>query len=336
MSRGGYINEEQVRITILTYVYKEGGDDWDVVVDQVADALRENKHKVSILGVRKDVERLVQGLAQQKPELVFNLLEEFGKDPAGNMAVTGILDALGYRYTGSGPGECYLTQDKALTKKLLSFEGILYPRFAVFHKDKGLETGGNLRMPMFVKPLAMDSSIGIGKKSLVRDSTQLMEQVLAIHKECKDAALAEEYVEGREFYVGVIGRNGEAQALPPVEVDFSGFPEGALKVYDMNAKWRTRSPEFKGVKVGIAEIPDELKARLHKVSLDAFRALRVRDYGRVDLRVTAGGEIYVLEVNASCYLEKNDEFAMAAEAAGIPYNDLIQRIVDLARSRYEK
>jgi D-alanine-D-alanine ligase len=327
-----------VRITVLTYVHAEGTRDWDVVVNQVAAALRKNKHKVSILGVHKDVRRLVQGLARRKPDLVFNLLEEFGDDPGGNMAVCGLLDTLGYCYTGSGPGDLYLTQDKALSKKLLAFEQILYPRFAVFHKDKdkGFETGGNLKMPMFVKPVAMDSSIGIGKKSLVRDSTQLMQQVYAIHEECDDAALAEEYIEGREFYVGVIGKNGDAQALPPIEVDFSGMPEGAPRVYDESAKWDKDSKEFKGVKVVIADLPDELNARLCKVSLDAFRALRVRDYGRVDLRVTPTGDIYVLEVNASCYLEKNDEFAMAAKAAGIGYPELIQRIVDLAAARCRK
>jgi len=325
-----------VRITVLTYVHSERARDWDVVVNQVAGALRKNKHKVSILGVHKDVKRLIQGLSRRKPDLVFNLLEEFGEDPGGNMAVCGLLTTLGYRYTGSGPGECYLTQDKSLTKKLLAFEQILYPRFAVFHKDRGFETGGNLRMPMFVKPVAMDSSIGIGKKSLVKDSTELMQQVLAIQKECDDAALAEEYVEGREFYVGVIGNNGDAQALPPIEVDFSGMPEGSPKVYDANAKWEQNSKEFKGVKVLVADLPDELRAKLQKVSVDAYRALRVRDYGRVDLRVTATGDIYVLEVNASCYLEKNDEFAMAAKHAGISYEELIQRIVEHARGRYKK
>ena len=325
-----------MRITVLTYVHQENTRDWDVVVNQVASALRKNKHKVSILGVHKDVRRLIQGLSRRKPDLVFNLLEEFGDDPGGNMAVCGLLDTLGYRYTGCGPGEYYLTQDKLLSKKLLHFDRILYPRFAVFHKDMGFETGGNLKMPMFVKPVAMDSSIGIGKKSLVKDSTQLMQRVLAIHKECDDAALAEEFIEGREFYVGVIGKNGDAQALPPIEVDFSGMPEGAPRVYDANAKWEANSKEFKGVKAVIADIPDEMRARLCKVSLDAFRALRVRDYGRVDLRVTPTGDIYVLEVNASCYLEKNDEFAMAAREAGISYPELIQRIVDLARARYKK
>jgi D-alanine-D-alanine ligase len=239
-------------------------------------------------------------------------------------------------YTGCGPGEYYLGQDKALAKKLLAFEGIQFPKFAVFHKDKDFETGGNLRMPLFVKPVAQDASIGIGEKSLVSDSTELMKRVIAIHKECGDAALAEEYIEGRELYVGVLGNNADAQALPPIEVDFSGLPEGSPKVYSSKAKWDKKSKEYQGTKPVLAELPDELRARVQKIALDAYRALRVRDYGRVDLRLAETGEIYVLEVNASCYLEKNDEFTMAAVAAGMSHEQVVEKIVQTARARHKK
>ena len=146
----------------------------------------------------------------------------------------------------------------------------------------------------------------------------LMERVTAIRKELNDSALAEEYIEGREFYVGVLG-NGQPKALPPIEVDFTGFPEGVPKVLDSKAKWDEGSKEYKGTKSVLANLPDELRARLQKVAVDAFRALRVRDYGRVDLRLTDTGDIYVLEVNASCYLERSSEFAMSAAAAGLDY-----------------
>jgi D-alanine-D-alanine ligase len=159
--------------------------------------------------------------------------------------------------------------------------------------------------------------------------------VAAIHKELDDAALAEEYIDGREFYVGVLG-NGQLKALPPVEVDFTGFPEGVPKVMDSKAKWDERSKEYKGTKSVIANLPDELRAKLQKVAVDAYRALRVRDYGRVDLRLTETGEIYVLEVNASCYLEKTSEFAMAALASGLDYPRLIERIVNLASERSDR
>jgi D-alanine-D-alanine ligase len=321
-----------MRITVLTYVHDEAKKDWDVVVGQVAKALRKNKHQVSILAVKDDLNKLVRGLQRRKPELVFNLLEEFGTSPVGNLGVCGVLEILGLKYTGCTASEYYLGQDKALAKRLLAFEGILFPKFAVFDQDKGFETSGDLRMPLFVKPVAMDSSIGIDAKSLVRDSTQLMERVAAIHK-IGDAALVEEYVEGREFYVGVLG-NHDAEALPPIELDFSGMPADSDNIYTSKAKWDRKSPEYKGVQPKIAELPDELDAKLRRVSLDAYRALRVRDYGRVDLRVADTGEIYVLEVNASCYLEQDDEYAMAAKAAGLDYPALIQKIVQLAVARY--
>ncbi len=324
-----------MRVTILTYVDKEGSEDVDPVVPQLAAALKKAKHKVSVLAIYRDLKKLLSGLARRKPQLVFNVLEEFGDNAAGNIAVCGVLDALSIPYTGCGPGEFYLGQDKVLSKKLLAFENILYPRYAVFGKDQRLETGGNLKMPLFVKPAAMDSSIGIDKKSLVHDAAALMKQVVAIHEECDDAALAEEFIEGRELYVGILG-NQDAIALPPIEADFSALPEGAPKIYDRRAKWEPGTKEHTAIKTGVAEVSDELRARLQKVSLDAYRALRVRDYGRVDLRVADTGEIYVLEVNASCYLEKNDEFAVAAQAAGIGYDELIAKIVELAVARTKR
>jgi D-alanine-D-alanine ligase len=322
-----------VNITVLTYLDDgENSKEYDPVVPQVARTLRKLGHRVSVLGVHGDVKRLIIGLSRRKPDLVFNLMEMFGENVFGDIPVTGLLDLLGLDYTGSGPGELYLSQDKGLTKKLLAFEDILYPRFAVFSRDTAFETGGNLRMPLFVKPLRSDASLGIGGKSLVQDWTGLMERVTAIRREVDDAALAEEFIEGREFYVGVIG-NSQPKALPPVEIDFTGFPEGVPKVMDSKAKWDERSKEYKGTRSVLAQLPDELRARLQKVAVDAYRALRVRDYGRVDIRLTDTGDIYVLEVNASCYLEKNSEFAMAAAAAGMDYPRLIERIVDLAIAR---
>ena len=324
-----------MNITILTGLEKEG-DACDPVIDQVAGALRENGHEVSILKVYKDVREIVDGLdgssGEAKPELVFNLLESFGTNTAGDVAVTGLLDLLGVRYTGGGPGELYLRQDKGLAKKVFAFENILYPHFAVFSQNSDFETGGNLRMPLFVKPLTADASIGIDGDSLVRDSTALMKRVLHIHEKVNDAALVEEYIEGREFYVGVLG-NREPVAFPPIEMDFSGLPEGAPRVLDSKAKWSPDSPEYKGTQSILPDLPDELRARLQKTALDAARAVRVRDYGRVDLRLTDTGDIYVIEVNANCYLESSGEFAVAGQASGLEYPALIQKIVDLAVER---
>src|SRR5262249_7980226 len=147
---------------------------------------------------------------------------------------------------------------------------------------------------------------------------------------------AEEYVEGRELFVGILGNHREAKAFPPVEIDYSGMPEGKPHILDAKAKWDTRSPEYKGTKSVMANLTPEQKARVEKVALDAYRALRVADYGRIDLRLSETGDTFVIEVNASCYLEKNSEFAMAAAAAGVEYPDLINRIVEAAVQRYRQ
>lgn len=328
------MSQQALNVTVLTYLDEnDRSRDYDVVVPQIVRALRRSGHTPSVLGVHGDVRRLINGLTRRQPDLVFNVMEMFGENVFGDIPVTGILELLGLRYTGGGPGELYLSQDKSLSKKLLAYEGILYPKFAVFSKDVAFETGGNLRMPLFVKPLRSDASIGIEGNSLVRDAASLMERVAAIQNECDDAALAEEFIDGREFYIGVIG-NREPKALPPIEVDFTGFPEGEPHVLGQKAKWDTGSDEYKGTKSVLVTLPDELRARLQKVAVDAYRALRVRDYGRVDLRLTDTGDIYVLEVNASCYLERSGEFAMAAAASGLPYPKLIARIVELAMERY--
>jgi D-alanine-D-alanine ligase len=323
-----------MKITIITYLESEDAKEHDVVVDQVAKALKANKHTPSVLGVHGDVRKLISGLSRRKPDLVFNLMEMFGKNVRADVPIAGLLDLFGHPHTGGGPCELAIQQDKGLAKRALAFDKILYPDFAVFSNDD-FETGGNLRMPLFVKPLRADASIGIGTDSLVRDATSLMKRVVAIRDKFHDSALAEEYIEGRELYVGVLG-NQDPVAFPPVEMDFSGLPDGAPHVLDSKAKWARNSVEFKGTNSTMPELPDELRAKLQKVALEAYRALRVRDYGRVDLRLTETGEIYVIEVNANCYLERSGEFATSAEKAGIGFDELIGKIVDLAVERDKK
>jgi D-alanine-D-alanine ligase len=321
-----------VNITILTYVEREGASDYDVVVDQVAEALRAQKHKVKILAVHGNPIALIEGIRKQKPGLVFNLMEMFGRNLLGDVGVVGLLQLLGVRFTGGGPGEFYLQQDKALTKELLAFHGVPFPNYAVFKRDAYPEVRPALRMPLIVKPLRMDASIGIDRASFVRSTTQMMKRVVNIHEKIKDAALVEEYIEGREFYVGIIG-NKKPIPLPPIEMDFSKMPHGIPRILGRRAKWVKSSRDYKGTQSKLADIPDELRLKLQAISIKAYRALRVRDYGRIDLRVTPGGEAYVIEVNASCYLEKNSEFATAARAAGIAYPELVNAITRLALAR---
>lgn len=322
-----------MRIVVLTDLEKKNdARSYDKVVDQVVEALTAGGHEATVLGVHRDLHALIDGLSKPKPELVFNLFENFGKVRLGAVCVVGLLDLLEVPYAGGGPGEFFITQDKAITKKLLAFDGVPFPDFAVFSRDSSLDTSGNLRMPLFVKPLSMDASIGIDSSSLVEGPKDLLKRVMLVQEKFKDDALVEQYIEGRELHVGVLG-NVRPIAFPPIEIDFSGLPAGAPRILGSAAKWDEDSPEFKGTKSVMAQLSDETRARVQRVAIDAYRALRVRDYGRVDLRLTPDNEIFVIEVNASCYLERTSEFATAAAAAGIDYTALVNRIVDCAIER---
>jgi D-alanine-D-alanine ligase len=326
--------DRRLRITVLGYRDPSDGT-VDQVIPRISRSLEANGHSVSVLTVSRDLHRFIDGIRESRPDLVFNVLEQFGDRTIGSdIAAVGLLDLLEVQYTGGGPGEFYLTGDKSLTKKVLAFESIRCPSFAVFPKGTGFESAGKLRMPLFVKPLRLDSSIGIesAKKALVNHTKELMKRVLEIHEQCDDAALVEEYIAGREIYVGLLG-NDDPLVLPPIEIDFSGLPEGAPRIMDAKAKFERESAEYRGTRAKVADLSEELAGRVKSIARAAYRALRVRDYGRVDLRIDVSGEIYVLEVNASCYLDEQGEFAMAAQAAGMNYDQLIQRIVTTARDR---
>jgi D-alanine-D-alanine ligase len=320
-----------MKITLLADHYE--GESHDQAVDHVAEALRQNKHKVSLLLVPGDLKAVTAGLARRKPDLVFHLINDFDDVDSGLIATAALLDALKLPYTGGGPGELFIRGNKSLAKKILAYEKLKCPDFAVFSRDATLETAGHLRMPLIVKPLERDGSIGIGGNALVRSVPEMMERVLAIHKEVKDSALAEEYIDGREFFVGVLG-NQDAVAFPPIEMDFSGLPEGKPHVLDYKAKWQKGSSEFNGTRAVVADLPGDLSSHMQKVALDACRALLVRDYARVDLRLSNSQEVYVLEVNANCDLDRTSEFAAGAKAFGMDYPTLINRIADLAVERY--
>jgi len=321
-----------MRITVLTDLEKKDPRSYDKDVDQVVEALTAGGHEATVLGVHRDLHALIDGLTKPKPELVFNLFENFGKVRFGAVGVVGLLDLLEVPYVGGGPGEFFVQQDKAVTKKLLAFERVQFPDFAVFARGSEFETGGNLRMPLFVKPLTMDASIGIESNSLVDNTRDLLRRISTIHTRIKDDALVEEYIDGRELHVGLIG-NQRPEVLPPIEIDFTGMPDGLPHILGGKAKWDVDSPEYKGTKSVLAELAPDLRAKVDQAALAAYRALRVRDYGRVDLRVTAAGEVFVIEVNASCYLERESEYALAAQAAGMTQAKLVNRIVDCATER---
>jgi D-alanine-D-alanine ligase len=307
----------------------------DPVLAQITAALEAADHAVTPVILGDDVIATITALRALAPELVFNLAESFGGKSALESSVAGLLNLLHLRYTGSSPATLGMAGDKALTKKVLAFHGIRTPEFASIWRGS-VDWAGQLDFPLIVKPPQEDASIGITTKSVVRDVRELLETMGAVNAEFQQPVLVEQFIEGREFYVGVLG-NVQAQALPVIELDFSKFPEGVPHVASWSAKWDAADAEFRGTtSVFPAELDAELAERIAQVAIDAFHALRLRDYGRVDLRVTPAGEIYVIEVNPNCYLERSAEFARAAAQGGIEYDALIARIAELAGARYAR
>lgn len=311
----------------------------DPVLENIEQALKSEDHEVRRLVVDDSVEPLVAALASDKPDIVFNLCESFAGKSALESNVAALLNLLGMRYTGSSPAGLIMAGDKTLTKKVLTFHGILTARFATVFRGM-VDWAGEINFPLIIKPPQEDASLGITQKSVVNDVQELLKTMSSLQEEYQSPVLAEEFIDGREFYVGVLG-NSDATALPIMELDFTGFPEGKPKIASWEAKWGDdgdeKGAEFEGTKsVFPTDVPEELAEKMQKVAVDAFHALRLRDYARVDLRVNAKEEVYVIEVNPNCYLEKNAEFASAAGKSGIEYPALINRIVELANARYSR
>ena len=311
----------------------------DPVLEQISAALTAGGHASSLLSVGSEVEPVVAGLRAAAPDLVFNLAESFGGKSALESNVAALLNLLGLRYTGSSPAGLLLAGDKSLTKKILRLHDIRTPEFATFYRG-ALDWAGDLAFPLIVKPPQEDASIGITSSSVVQDLKELFGKIDELQTEFQGPVLVEEFVEGREFYVGVLG-NVSPQALPVIELDFSGMPAGRPRIASWEAKWGSdgqgAGEEFAGTKSVFPEqLDDGLVARMHAVAVDCFQSLRLRDYARIDLRVTPAGDVFVIEVNPNPYLERESEFARAAARAGHAYEALIARIVDLAAARYAR
>jgi D-alanine-D-alanine ligase len=322
-------------MSVLFWEERGQGSPWhDEVVDQVAAALSEGGHKVSLIGISDDVRELLDKLDDQRPELVFNLCERFAGNDSYDMHVITLLEMLGQPFTGTGPLGTALRQDKVITKKLLQFHQVTYPDFITFDKHD-IEFAGRMRFPLFVKPLCGDASLGIDDSSLVTEYTKLIERVGFIQTQLKLPALVEEYVEGREFYVSILG-NDPGEVLPVMELDFTKLPSGYPRIYGHDAKSDESSVQYGAVNAIVAtDLTPEIRARITMVGREAAYALKVRDYARVDIRLTPEGTPVVLEINANPYLERTSAFPLAALQAGMGYTTLINRIAEIALKRLE-
>ncbi len=276
----------------------------------------------------------LNALAKCEADLVFNLTESFAGDDTKEMHIAAYLDLLGLKYTGAGPHASFLAQDKAIAKKMFGFHGIRTPFFATSYRGS-IEHAHDISFPLIVKPLSEDGSIGINSNAVVDSVKELMERVEDIQDEFDSPAIIEEYIEGREIYAAILGSYEYAQALPLVELDFSKLPKGTPKIASYDVKFEKDAEAYKLTKSGLAEdLDEETKGRLTQTALAAHRAVKLRDYGRIDMRLSSKGEVYVLEANPNPWLSSKQEFAMAAKASGRSYTQLIGEIVELAMARY--
>ena len=278
-------------------------------------------------------EKTLVALAKCDADLVFNLTESYAGDDTKDMNIAAYLELLDCQYTGAGPHAMYLAQDKALAKKIFAFHGIKTPFFATSYRGK-LDHSHDISFPLIVKPTSEDGSIGIDQGSFVESVKELMERIHYIQEEFDSPALIEEYIEGREIYAAILG-NESPEVLPMVELDLSKLPKGTPRIAGKEVKWETETEAYKVTKSAVAEDLDEATTkRLSETALSAYQALKLRDYGRIDMRLSKKGEVFVIEANPNPWLASTAEFAMAAKKAGRNYTGLIAEIVDLARARY--
>jgi D-alanine-D-alanine ligase len=301
----------------------------------VVSTLKKMGHDVHVLGVADDLNAVGAALREFKPEIVFNLLEEFGGEGVFVPYLLGYLQLLRQPYTGCNPAGMMLTYSKPLSKKILRFHRIRVPDFHVFPRERSTKRPPKLSFPLIVKSATEHGSVGITQASIVRDDDKLAEQVERVHDELLSDALAEQYVEGREFYVGIIG-NQRLLTLPIWELHFDNLTDGAPRIATQKVKWDLAYQERSGIRsAAAADLDDALAERIRRMCKRAYRILGQSGYARVDLRLSESGEVFFLESNPNPQLAHGEDFAESAGVEGMSYEKLLQRILNLGLSASE-
>jgi D-alanine-D-alanine ligase len=303
-------------------------EEWRTEFDVTA-TLRKSGHDVRCVGVLDSLTELRAAIADWQPDIVFNLLEEFDGIVTYDQHVVAFLELLRQPYTGCNPRGLLLSRDKTLCKQLLAFHRIATPQFSVFRRGARIHVPKKLRFPLFVKSTVEDASLGIAQASVVEDAARLKERITFVHEQVKSDALVEEYIEGRELYVGVMG-NERLTRLPVWEMVFGSMPDSLAAIATRKVKWDKRYQAKYGITTHAAiDLPPPVLAALDRLSRRIYRALGMSGYARMDFRVTAQGQVYVLEANANPNLETAEDFAESARAAGSSYTELLERLMDL-------
>jgi len=296
----------------------------------VMECLTRLGHGVETLAVYDNVTAIVEKLKACAPDVVFNLTESFFHDRANEPNIPALLDLMKVRYTGSGPDALMLCKDKALAKKVLAYHHVRLPNFVVSRQSHPLRHLKRFTYPAFVKPVGEESSDGISKASFARDEAEALERMRFIHQKFNCDVLIEEYIEGRELYLSVLG-NHRLTVFPPREIFFEQMAEDQPKFATFHAKWNDKYRKKWGIKNGPAkELPERLSAHLDQIAKKVYRLLKIRGFGRIDVRLTPQGEIFVIEANPNPSLADDEDFAQSATDAGVKYDDLVQEILNAA------
>jgi len=305
---------------------------WKMEYDVVA-TLHNMGHEVYSLGVKDELGIIRTNIDEFKPHIVFNLLEEFAGEAIYDQNVVSYLELHRMPYTGCNPRGMMLARDKALSKQILSFHRIRVPNFAVFQRGRAIKRPRRLEFPLIVKSLNEEASLGISQASIVDDEDKLKERVLFVHERIGTDAIAEQYIEGRELYVGIIG-NYRLQLFPAWELLFTKMPDDVPRIATAKVKWDLKYQKKMGIKTQAAkDLSPEIQQYIQKLCKRIYRYLGLSGYARMDLRMTPEDKLYVLEANPNPQLAYGEDFAESAEAAGLSYEALIQRIVNLGLRR---
>jgi len=300
---------------------------WKMEFDVVSH-LERMGHQVRKVGVKDDLGVVRQAILDFTPQIVFNLTESFREIGVFDQHVVSYLELMKTPYTGCNPRGLMLSRDKALAKTLLAYHRIPAPEFAVVRMGQVPRIQKKLPFPLIVKSLTQEASIGISQASIVEDETALRERVRFIQQSIGTDAIAERYIEGRELYVGVLG-NFRLGVLPVWEMNFAQMPDRARRIASERVKWNEAYREKHGITTGPADLPAHLIQQVQHLCKRVFRTLDLSGYARIDLRLDAEGRIHVLEANPNPQLAHGEDFAEAAEHAGITYESLLQRILGL-------
>lgn len=301
--------------------------EWDVF-----SALRSMGHEVRKIGLRDDLGKLRTAIEEFHPDISFNLLEDFHDNRIFDQHVASYLELMRQRYTGCNPRGLTLARDKALTKKIMAYHRIAVPAFAVFPRGRRLARPKRLQFPLLVKSVNVEGSVGIARSSLVHDEQKLRERVRFIHESLGTYAIAEQYIDGRELYVGVSG-NLRLRTFPTWELRFENVPEGEPRIATDRAKTNAAYQKRWGITSGpAAELPPPVVQEIPRLCKRIYRILGLTGYARLDFRLGRDGRLYLLEANPNPHIGRGEDFAASAEAMGVGYEQLLEDIIRLGMS----